>query len=139
MPHRRRRSSAFALVFVLVCMTVVIISLLAMVQRVTMSHRMGLQRERQIQARWLVEAGLDRAAARLRTQSTYEGESWQPQVDGIGGRGPAKVDIVVEATEVTNQLRVHVTAFYPDQDGLRIRAEQVVYVHSKDQNKAQTQ
>ena len=72
------------------------------------------------QARWLAEAGIERAAARLATEAEYRGETWQISAAELpaGGQAasePAIVEIEVQAPTASSGQRV-------DERRLRVRA-----------------
>ena len=133
MPHRRklktrRRSSGFVLAFVLICLTILILALMAMAQRLAVGQRQAIQRERQLQVQWLVEAGISRATAKLRSDSQYSGERWQLPAEEMGDRWNARVEIEVEPSEDINLHRIRVVAVYPDENKFGIRDENEVVV-----------
>src|SRR5258708_4126066 len=49
--------------------------------------------EKQLQCEWLVESGLERAAARLAASPDYAGETWAIGAEELGTRWPATVKI----------------------------------------------
>ena len=86
-----------------------------------------MQRERQLQVQWLVEAGVSRATAKLRRDSQYSGEVWQLSAEEMRDRS-ARVEIEVEASDREDLHRIRVVAVYPDQIKLAIREENEVVV-----------
>lgn len=50
---------------------------------------------RRLQAEWLAESALDRAAARLAADPSYAGETWAIPAERLGGRDAASVRIEV--------------------------------------------
>ena len=78
--------------------------------------------ERRLQAEWLVESGLERAAARLAAGEDYSGETWDLAAADLGGPHPARVTIRVEPqANDPKQRRVRVQADYPRDATLRAR------------------
>ena len=65
---RRRPASGLVLMVALVCLTVITLALTAMFSRAAQGRRQLAQRQRQIQAQWLLESALDRAAAQVATE-----------------------------------------------------------------------
>lgn len=104
------------LVCVLVCMGIAITIVLASV-RSSLQVRRQMRREIQLeQTRWLLEAGMNRAASQLRQQSEYEGETWlvDPALTAYTG---AIIEIAVTGDDVPeNNVRLQVTARIPAQD-----------------------
>jgi hypothetical protein len=79
--------------------------------------------ERRLQAEWLVESGLERAAARLAAGGDYAGETWDLAPGDLGRSHPARVTIRVEPVANTPERRlVRVQADYPRDATLRARA-----------------
>ena len=64
-----------------------------------------------LQADWLVESALDRAAAKLASDPAYQGETWKIAPAELGGAYAGEVAITVQADE--NGRLVEVTARYP--------------------------
>lgn len=107
------RNGAF-LVVALICLvlsTALVGSVLSMAQR---QQRQMLHYQRQLQAEWLAESGLERAAFRLRTDSLYPGEVWSISSAELGGGEPGSVSIQVQPVpDQANGRLVHVEATYP--------------------------
>jgi hypothetical protein len=120
-PSRRRAIISAAVLVCLLVMAIVCGSLL----RLTRTER-GLNRaeERQLQADWLAESGLDRAAARLEKDPNYRGETWKISADDLGGPAPGVVTIEVEpgrGPDAARRRLVTVRADYPPEAPQRVR------------------
>jgi hypothetical protein len=77
-----------------------------------------------VQAQWLAEAALERAAARLRADAEYGGETWNISAVELGGEKAALVEIRVESVdddESSDKLVILVTADYPNDPVHRCR------------------
>ncbi len=69
----------------------------------------------QLQAAWLAESGLDRAAQRLAAKPEFTGETWSISAERLGGPYAAVVRIRVEPIPgQPKSRRLHVEADYPD-------------------------
>ncbi len=68
--------------------------------------------ERRLQAEWLAESALDRAAARLSARPDYPGETWDVPASEIGG--PDGGTVVIEVKPVPGR---------PDRRSVRVRAD----------------
>ncbi len=101
---------------------------MAMTQRLALGQRQAIQRERQLQAQWLVEAGISRATAKLRDDRQYAGELWQLTAQELGDRWEGRVEIQVGPSDAVDQTRIRVVAVYPTQGRLSIREENEVLV-----------
>jgi len=83
--------------------------------RTLAAKRQLLRNEAQrIQAEWLAEAGVERAAAKLRTNDETASETWNIPADELGGRGAGKVTITLEESKPDSMRRhVRIEAEYP--------------------------
>ncbi|MCY2965285.1 MAG: hypothetical protein NT069_16910 [Planctomycetota bacterium] len=83
------------LVVVMVCVAVLSMLTITLVRSVIHSDRQLKLEERTVQADWLAQGGLDRAAARLTTSPDYQGEIWEI-AEGEGGLdGAARIEITI--------------------------------------------
>jgi hypothetical protein len=106
----------------LVALVLIVMTLGSLLKRARDSWRVTRAEERQIQADWLAESGLDRAAARLAAEAEYRGETWSIPAEELGGHEPAVVDIRVEPIPDRPGLRrVRVRADYPPDAPRRAR------------------
>jgi hypothetical protein len=99
---------------VLVCFVLIMLICAALLQLVFAERGVSRQEERRLQAEWLAEAGLERAAARLSRTRDYTGETWDIAAEELGGRDPGHVIITVETPKgKPGQRNVTVKADYP--------------------------
>jgi Tfp pilus assembly protein PilV len=92
--RRSRRGVALILALGAVGAMILFIGALAGVAR---QARRGLDvDERRLQAAWLLQAGAERAALRLRLDPDYAGETWTLAAGRLGTRDAAEVVIAVE-------------------------------------------
>lgn len=69
----------------LVCLSIIALVTAGLI-RLGAARRGGLDAiARRAQADWLVEAGLERAALRLGSDPEYDGETWAPPAEALGG------------------------------------------------------
>ncbi len=123
--HQRR---GVLLLVVMVCLLLVSMiggSLL----KLGLAQRRQMRREQsRQQAIWLAESGIERAVARLRTDSEYSGEDWKlDDSDSIRGK-PAVVKISVLRDESTGKIAISVVADYPRDTDQRVRISKQVEV-----------
>jgi type II secretory pathway component PulK len=121
--HTMRKNRGFVTVAALLCLGIagaIFVSLL---------HRLNTQRhevdrlQRAVQARWLAESGLQRAAAQLANDAGYSGETWIVPANKLDGRRTAQVTIAMPgSTDETSEHSIHVSALFPDSkvNGVRI-------------------
>lgn len=120
--RRADRRRGAVLVMVLVCMMVALAILVSLVKLAAAGRRMVDEQSWQVQAVWLAESGLERAAWRLATDADYTGETWTLSADQLAAADAAVVTIQVETIrEQPNGRLVRVQADYPDHPQHRAR------------------
>lgn len=120
-------------------MALLALALIAMVFGVLLKRAGGERtilrvEERAIQADWLAESGLERAAARLENDASYPGETWTIPAADLGGREGAEVRIEVEAVEGRpDRRRVRVQADHPPDAPSRARRSKtaIIVIHER--------
>jgi hypothetical protein len=127
--HNRR---GLMLVAVIVCLTIASAILLSAVKQFALAKRSAELHHRQQQAAWLVEAGLERAAAGLK-QTGYTGETWTISAADLGGLDDAAVEIAVsQADDAQGDRKVDVTARYPAGEyGMSVSKSVVINLETK--------
>jgi Tfp pilus assembly protein PilV len=87
------------------------------------AHRRALRTELwRVQAQWLAESGLERAAWRLAADPQYTGEVWKLPAEQLDGTAAAAVRIEVETvSDQPNRRLVRAQADYPDDPHDRAR------------------
>jgi Tfp pilus assembly protein PilV len=116
-PYRSRKepSRGFALLMILVCLMIASAMLASIFKSTIAMQRFTQSREWRIQAEWLVESGVERAAAKLAENTQYQGETWLLSADQLGGDNEALVFIEVTADPGQPRRRlVSVRADYPN-------------------------
>jgi type II secretory pathway component PulK len=123
----RRRGAI--LIAVLTCLMVAA-ALFVLVVRQVGNERQAIDAEyRGLQAAWLAEAGVERAAARLAAQADYAGETWAIPAAELAADECAVVRIVVKPIAGQPEQRsVNVEADYPDMSNHRCRQLKQVVV-----------
>jgi type II secretory pathway component PulK len=109
MPVRRLRRGA-ALAFTLGVVTVLSMLALLVARSFVALHQQRTQQERELQADFLVESGLERAAARLSGDAQYQGETWHLPAQETGL--PADASVAIKIVEAAGQKQIHVKAAY---------------------------
>jgi type II secretory pathway component PulK len=117
--HNRRGS---ALLIALVCLIVITIVSGTLLRQGIQARGQLRAEERRLQARWLAESGLERAAARLADDAGYTGETWTISADALADPWPGQVTIAVAPVAGHPARRlVTVRADYPSGATLRAR------------------
>jgi Tfp pilus assembly protein PilV len=120
--RRADRRQGAVLVLVIVCVVVALVLLLSIAKLAAAGRRMTDQQSWQLQATWLAESGLERAAWRLAADADYTGETWTLSADQLADDDSAVVAIQVEPLpEQPNRRLVRVQADYPDHPQHRAR------------------
>jgi len=102
-----------ALVMAMVALLVVSLVAAGLVRSLLAAHRQSHRYAHELQAQWLAEAGLARAAAKLHADAAYQGETWQAELAESG-----QVTITIEpATK-----KISVEAIYPIEEHRRVLA-----------------
>lgn len=113
--HTARARRAAVLVVVLVCLGVASIIFASLLRNLVSQHNAAQSDEWRVQAAWLAESGLERAANRLRSDAKYAGETWRIPADALGGTSGAALHIEVQTIPgQRGQRLVRVQADFPD-------------------------
>ena len=127
---RRVAPRGAVLIVAIVCMAVATV-IFASLLRLAVAERRAVRAEAwRVQASWLAESAIERAAYRLAADADYAGETWQIPADALGGEDDAVVKIEVRpVAERPNRRVVWVRADYPDDPQQRARNEKQTVVH----------
>jgi type II secretory pathway component PulK len=118
--HSPRRGSA--LVIGMVALVVLAMIEGVLLQRGLAHRRQLVAVERRLQAEWLGQAGLDRAAAALAKDPSYKGEIWEVPSEELNGRDAARVRLVVQPdTARGGRRRVRIEVDDPREEPVRAR------------------
>lgn len=115
------RRGAF-LVVALICLVLATSMVGVLLSLVRTHHRQVASQQAELQAEWLSESALARAAFRLRRDQTYSGETWTIDAAELGGQTSAEV--VIEVQKLVNQpdaRTVLVKAAYGSGPGQTVR------------------
>lgn len=104
-PSQTRSRSGAILAMVLASMLIASLLGLALVKTVLIHHRQMQVVGRQQQCFWLAEAGVERAVAKLRDSSAYEGEQWQVSAETLGVGRAAVVSIRIGKSDISEDAR----------------------------------
>ena len=97
-----------------ICLLMATVLLASAIQLASTGRRQVRQEQLRMQANWLAEAGLERAAARLDAEAGYRGETWEIAADDLDGQHAGKVLIRIGPAEDAEEMRiVIVEASYP--------------------------
>jgi type II secretory pathway component PulK len=108
---RGRRHRGVIMVLAILCLSVAVILLIGMVRHASLVSRHLRQREHLAQTRLLLNAGLDRAEARWKSDENYQGETWLVPKEELDGQHGGKVTISVVDGQTP---ALEVSAQFPD-------------------------
>jgi type II secretory pathway component PulK len=115
----------------LVLLVVIAIVAGTMIQGGASRRRQLILEERRVQAEWLVESGLQRAAVRLARSGDYTGETWVIPTGEIDGEHEALVQISVEKVQgQESERRIRIDAEFPRADDRRVRQERIFVIQT---------
>ena len=113
-PQSRRRGAVMIIVLVLFAVTFAFAGIWA--KRLLAEHRGQRRSEERVQAAWLAEAGVRRAAAQLSADADYQGEEWPVDAKELNRAKPASVLISIQPGDSPGQVRLVARARYPRED-----------------------
>ena len=124
-----RRGRGAVLIVVLVCLALAT-ALFVLVAKQAVAERRAIDRScHALQSRWLAEAGVERAAARLAADPDYAGETWDLSAKQLAGNDDAIVRIQVEKIADRPERRsVRVEADYPSGPERRCRQVKRIFM-----------
>ena len=126
---RRSGPRGAVLLVAMVCVAITSIVFISLL-RLAIAQEDAIQTDaRQLQASWLAESAVDRAAARLRADDVYRGETWNPPAQLLSGPDDAAIEIKIETVPGRPELRrIDVRVDYPAQADFRSRQSKSVMI-----------
>jgi len=118
--HRSRRGAV--LVVALVCVAIATVVFVSIVKMAGTERKATQTEARRLQAVWLAESALQRAAWKLASDDAYSGETWTVAAEQLAGTDAGLVEIEVESIpDEPNRRLVRVQADYPNHAEQRVR------------------
>jgi hypothetical protein len=124
----RRRRRGVVLAAALACVFVTVLLSAALASSALHRHRQLKLQERQLQAEWLAQSALGLAAARLKADADYAGETWTAAAADLESRLTGRAVISVAKLENGGGHRVTIEVIYPDDPVDRIRIEKAIKI-----------
>jgi Tfp pilus assembly protein PilX len=119
----------FLLVVVLICLLLISMIGASLLKLGLTQHRQTRNEQNRIQSIWLAEAGIDRAAAMLRSDSKYSGETWTVSATDLSAKQPGVVQIRVKPDAESDARHVvSVVATFPKDADYRARTSKQLIV-----------
>ena len=130
-PRNHKRRWGVVLVAVLVCMMLAAALFVAILGGAAARHRQIQQRQLEMQAVWLTEAGVERAAARLASDADFTGDTWHIAAEQLGGRHDGMVRTLVQRdATLPDRYLVTVNADYPNDPVNRVRNSKTININN---------
>jgi type II secretory pathway component PulK len=127
MPIRKRQG--FALLAVMCCLIAVSFLVVNWLKTASFEREQLRGVERRLQADWLAEAAIERAAAKLAQNENYSGETWKIAAADLGGADAAAVEIKVSSNSKRAAERtISVSADFPAEPLRRVRSTRQIVV-----------
>jgi type II secretory pathway component PulK len=115
----RRRSGAFMIV-AMICLLLTTALMGTLLKMAVLGLRQAHVDASGLQADWLAESALDRAAAKLAKDATYAGETWNIPEEDLDGLHTGRVVISINPP-VQNLAEVEVAAQYPAEGAFSVK------------------
>ena len=127
-PFRSRRRGAIILI-VMVCLLLISMIGASLLKLATAQRKQSRREQLRLQAAWLAESGVERAAVKLVADSKYSGETWELKADELGAGRPGRVRIEVKPDDRnSNRHVVSVVADFPSNTEQRARVSKRVFM-----------
>ncbi|MGD0516286.1 MAG: hypothetical protein ABSA26_02015 [Thermoguttaceae bacterium] len=122
MKRSGRKRRGMMLILILACLAIATMLLITGVKLAVASHSVARTFGWSVQAQWLAESGMERAAAKLAADADYSGETWIIPAKDLGGddAGMVKIEVKPIPERISGRL-VKVEAAFPDDPLDRVR------------------
>jgi len=130
MPRNINQPRGVAVLILLISLGIVAVLLSLLLRQAALARRAYQQDRQTLQAEWLAEAGVERAAARLAADAKYTGETWQVPARDLKGNDGGEVRIKIDAA-ASGRSTLHVEADYPAATETRSRCTKRIDVDKK--------
>ncbi len=127
--HKCQRRRGVVMVMVIVCLVVATVVCGLLLKTAVLARESADAQHHRVQARWLAESGIERAAARLAQDARYSGETWTLPAAELPHGGLVRIAVESPRGRAGARL-VRVEARYPDDPlhGCRYTKEVVVEI-----------
>ena len=135
MSNKNRNRPAAVLFAVVAVMVIASLLLFAWMRSTLRQHQVVRGQEISMQADWLLESALARAASRFTSKPAYTGEEWRIEDETLAAQGAALATIVVNAADEADannqadrQTKISVLVTYPLESRQQVRREKEITV-----------
>jgi Tfp pilus assembly protein PilV len=133
----RRERHGFALLAVMICLIAVSVLVVGWFKSAAFERQQVRAAERRLQADWLAEAAVNRAAALLDQNPNYAGETWNLSAAELAASDAAAIEIrVAPETDRPERRSIQVAADFPADSlrNVRVTKEIAVDLATKNPN-----
>lgn len=103
------------LVIVMVCLLLITLLMASLLKSALMQRRQMIKEQFRVQADWLLDSALERAAQQRLENPEYQGEVWQIAPQELGSRYAAAAEITLKTEAAENsQLMIQARVRYPE-------------------------
>ena len=117
-PRSSRRGAV--LILVMVCMLIITMLLASLLKSALMQRRQLIREQYRVQAEWLAESALERAAQQRLENPQYQGEVWEISAEDLGTRYKATAEIELKREAKTDRLSIQARVQYPEDSTYRM-------------------
>ena len=103
------------LIIAMICLLLTTGLMGALLKMAVLNRRAAQFEAHALQAEWLAESALDRAAAKLSGDGDYQGETWRIPADDLGGSHAGEVQITIKPGQATNVREMEAIARFPSE------------------------
>ncbi len=127
-PSNEIRRSGVILVVAMICLFLASALVATLLKMTAAQRRFGEMDAAALQADWLADSALDRAAAMLAENSDYPGETWSVPAEDLDGRHPGRVTIEVVPVKAGSRHELKVIAQYPAEGRLTAQRTKRIFI-----------
>ncbi len=137
-----RRRGAFVIA-ALGCLAVAVVLFVLLAKQAVLEHQATQANQRNMQAAWLAEAGIERAVYRLAADPKYTGETWTVTAQQLAADDGGVVRITVHPSKYqpkpNSRYTISVVADFPDASQFRCRFAKEIVVADREKIRTRQQ
>jgi type II secretory pathway pseudopilin PulG len=109
------------LVIVMICLLIVSLLMASLLKSALLQRRQTMKEQFRVQAEWILESALERAALQRLKNPEYQGEVWKISSADLGTRYLGSAEITLKATGVGDSLiSIQARVKYPEKTILSV-------------------
>lgn len=104
------------LVIVMVCLMLISLLMASLLKSALLQRRQIVKEQNRVQAEWILESALERAALQRLQDPKYQGEIWKINPDELGTRYAGSAEIILNREgKDKNRISIQARVTYPEQ------------------------